>query len=96
MKKRLLKKKKDIFTKIVKLNADIFRNKIRKNFNNCFEKGEFSCVSKHADVASVPKKRIKKDKANYRPFNILPNLYKIYRKLMYHQLYEHFNSILSS
>ena len=63
---------------------------------HCFEKGEFSCVSKHADVASVPKKRIKSDKANYRPFNILPNLYKIYRKLMYHQLYEHFNSILSS
>ena len=95
MKKRLLKKK-DISTKIVKLNADIFRNKIRKDFNNCLEKGEFSFVIKHADVASVPKKGIKSDKANYRPFNILSNLYKIYRQLIYHQLYEHFNSILSS
>ena len=32
---------------------------------------------------------------NYRPVGILPNLSKIYVKLMYQQLYEHFNSILS-
>ena len=58
-------------------------------------KGEFSCVLKHADVIPVHKKEIKSDKVNYRPVSILPNLSKIYEKVMYQQLYEHFDSILS-
>ena len=66
-----------------------------KNFNSCLEKGDFPCVLKHADVVSVYKKQIKSDKANYRPVSVLPNLSKIYEKLIYQQLYEHFNSILS-
>ena len=51
--------------------------------------------SKHADVIPVHKKGIKSDKVNYRPVGSLPNLSKIYEKLMYQQLHEHFNSILS-
>ena len=82
--------KSDIPTKIVKLNADFFGNFICKNFNYCLKKGEFPCVLKHADVIPVHKKEIKSDKVNYRPVSILPNLSKIYEKLMY----EHFNSIL--
>ena len=87
--------KSDIPTKIVKLNADIFGNFICKNFNYCLKKGEFPCVLKHADVIPVHKKETKSDKVNYRPVSILPNLSKIYEILMYQQLYEHFNSILS-
>ena len=87
--------KSDIPTKIVKLNADIFGNFICKNFNYCLKKGEFPCVLKHADVIPVHKKEIKSDKVNYRPVSILPNLSKIYEKLMYQQLYEHFHLILS-
>ena len=86
--------KSDIPTKIVKLNADFFGNFICKNFNYCLKKGEFPCVLKHADVIPVHKKEIKSDKVNYRPVSILPNLSKIYEKLMYQQLYEHFNLIL--
>ena len=59
------------------------------------EKGEFPCVLKQADVVPVHKKKIKTAKANYRPLSILPNVSKIYEKLIYQQLYEHFNSILS-
>ena len=69
--------------KIVKLNADFFGNFICKNFNYCLKKGEFPCVLKHADVIPVHKKEIKSDKVNYRPVSILPNLSKIYEKLMY-------------
>ena len=87
--------KNDISTKIVKLNADFFGNFICKNFNYCFKKGEFPYVLKHADVVPVHKKEIKSDKANYRPVNILPNLSKVYEKLMYQQLYKYFNSTLS-
>ena len=57
-------------------------------------KGEFPCVLKDA-VVPVQKKEIKSDKVNYRPVSILPNLSKIYEKLIYQQLYEHFDSILS-
>ena len=68
---------------IIKLNADIFGNFISKIFNYCLEKGEFPCVLKHADVIPVHQKEIKSDKVNYRPVIILPNLSKIYEKLMY-------------
>ena len=61
-----------------------------------WKKVEFPCVIKHADVVPVHKKEIKSDKANYRPVSILPNLSKIYEKIMYQQSYEHFNSILSA
>ena len=87
--------KSDIRAKIVKLNAELFGNFICKNFNYCLKKDEFPCVLKHADVIPAHKKEIKSDKANYRPVSILPNLCKIYEKLMHQQLYEHFNSILS-
>ena len=87
--------KSDIPTKILKLNADIFGNFICENFNYCLKKGEFQCFVKHTDVIPVHEKEIKSDKVNYRPVGILPNLSKIYEKLMYQQLHEHFNSILS-
>ena len=75
--------KSDIPTKIGKLNADFFGNFICKNFDYCLKKGEFPCVLKHADVVPVHKEEIKSDKANYRSVSILPNLSKIYEKLMY-------------
>ena len=40
---------------------------ICKNFNYCLENGEFPWVFKHADVVPVHKKKIKINKANYRP-----------------------------
>ena len=92
---RKASQKSDIPTKIIKLNADFFGNFIYKSFSYCLKKGEFSCVLKHADVIPVHKKETKSDKANYRPVSILPNLSKMHEKLMYQQLYEHFNSILS-
>ena len=41
------------------------------------------------------RRKKKSDKVNFRPVSIRPNLPKIYEKLMYQQLHEHFNSILS-
>ena len=73
----------DIPTKVVKLLADFFGNFIFKNFSYCLKKGEFSCVPKHPDVEPVHKKQIKSAKVNNRPASILPNLSKLYEKLMY-------------
>ena len=41
------------------------------------------------------KKEKENSKANYKPVSIFSNLSKIYEKLMYQQLYHHFDSILS-
>ena len=84
----------DIPTEIIKSNADLFASYIIRNLNYCLEKGEFPCVFKHADIAPVHKKK-KTDKANYRLIIILPNISKIYKKIMYQHLYDHFDSILS-
>ena len=55
----------------------------------------FHVFLNHNDIIPAHKKEKKSDKANYRPVNILLILSKIYDELMYQQLYEHFNSILS-
>ena len=75
-------KLKDIPTKIIKMNADIFTNFICLHFNFCIDIGEFPQAFK------------KSDKTNYRSISILPNLSKIYKKRIYYQLYGYFDKIL--
>ena len=41
------------------------------------------------------KKINKTDKENYRPISILPNLSKVYERLMYNQIYPYFDTLLS-
>ena len=45
-------------------------------------------------ITPLHKKKEKKDKTNYRPVSVLPNLSKIYEKLIYNQLYDYFDKIL--
>ena len=85
----------DISTKIIKSNGDLFANYVLRNFHFCLKKGEFLCVLKHADVVLVYKKREKTNKENYGLVSILPDISRIYEKLMYQQLYDYFGSILS-
>ena len=40
-------------------NADFFANFAFRIFNYCFEKGEYSCVLKHADVVLVHNRKEK-------------------------------------
>ena len=85
---------KDIPTRIIKMNSDIFANFICLHFNYCIDTGEFPQEFKNADIIPVHKKNEKSDKTNYRPVSILPNLSKIYEKLIYDQLYDYFDKIL--
>ena len=82
-------------TKAIKINKDIFAGFIAKDFNNCVDVGVFADDLKHADVTPVHKKKDKSDKINYRPVSILTNISKIYDKLIYNQLYDYFDDILS-
>ena len=77
------------------MNKDIFAGFIAKDFNNCVDQGVFPDELKHVDVTPIHKKKDKIDKTNYRPVSILPNISKLYEKLIYNQLYDYFDDILS-
>ena len=66
---------KDIPTKIIKMNSDVFANLICLHFNYCIDTGEFRQEFKNADIIHVHKKKEKSDKTNYRPANILPKVF---------------------
>ena len=50
---------------------------------------------KYTEVASIHKKDNITDKENYRPISTLPNLSKVYKRLMYNQIYSYFHAIIS-
>ena len=50
---------------------------------------------KYADVRPAFKKDDKTDKENDRPISILPNLSKVYERLMHNQMYPFFDQIVS-
>ena len=50
---------------------------------------------KYAEVTPTHKKDNKTEKENYCPVSILPNLSKVYERLMYNQIYPYFQTIFS-
>ena len=54
-----------------------------------------STSMKYSDVIPIHKKDDERDKENYRPISILPNLSKVYERLMYNQIYPYFDSFFS-
>ena len=50
---------------------------------------------KYANVTPIHEKGDKTDKTNYRPISILPNLSKVYERLMYNQIFPYFYSVFS-
>ena len=50
---------------------------------------------KYAEVTPIHNKDDKSDKENYRPISILPNLSRVYERLMYNQTYPYFQTIFS-
>ena len=85
----------DIPVKIIKENKDVVLFYVFHNFNNALS----SCFSlnalKYADVRLAFKKYDKIDKENYSPISILPNLSKVYVRLMHDQMYPFFDQIFS-
>ena len=81
--------------KIVKENVDIISHFPYHNFNNSLSCSTFPTAMKYADVTPIHKKDDKTDKTNYRPISILPNLSKVYERLMYNQISPYFDSVFS-
>ena len=85
----------DIPTKLIKENSDIFANFIFENLNNCISHSIFPTSMKNAIITPVHKKGPKTSKDNFRPVSILRNISKIYEGVMFKQMSEFFEPILS-
>ena len=84
----------DIPTKIIKQNINIFTQFLHTSYNNMLEFSIFPNEMKNADVIPIYKKDSRSDKENYRPVSILPNISKVFERLLFKQLYNHFENIL--
>ena len=95
LKTKKASQKTDIPIKIVKENLDIISHFLHHNFNNSLSCSAFPTGMKYADVTPIHKEDDKTDKTNYRPISILPNLSKVYERLMYNQISPWFDSVFS-
>ena len=85
----------DIPTKLIKENSDIFGDFIFENYNNCISSFVFPSYLKNPIITPAHNKSPKTSKDNYRPVSILSNISKIYERLMFKQISEYFEPILS-
>ena len=85
----------DIPIKIVKENIDVFSDFLCSSFNSSIKLSKFPESLKQADITPAYKKGKKDIKANYRPVSILPNLSKVFEKLMFKQMSQFFQNIFS-
>ena len=83
----------DTPVRIIKENIDIVSYFLYHNFNNSLSCSTFPTGIKYAEVTPIHKKDNKFDPENYHPISILPNLSKVYERLMYNQIYPYFLSI---
>ena len=77
----------DIAASIIKGNKDVIALFIYLNFKQFSIKFFFPAGLKYVDVRPFLKKDDKSNKEKDRPISILPNISKVYERLMYGQLY---------
>ena len=65
------------------------------NFSNSISQGMFPNNLNLADITPAHKKGERQDKANYRPVSILSPISKVYERILYNQLYNAFDDMLS-
>ena len=73
----------DIPSRIIKENSDIFGEYLLSSFNDAIDKSYFPTVLKLANITPVFKIGERYSKDNYRPISIMPNVSKIFEKLMF-------------
>ena len=81
----------DIPVKIIKENKDLISYFVYNNFNNALSISQYTNGLKYGDVTPVFKKDSKSDKSNYRPTSILPNLSKVYERIMQNLIHPYLN-----
>ena len=63
------------------------------NLNNALLSSQYPNGLYYADVTPVFKKDDKSDKNNHRPISILPNLSKVYERIVQNQIYPYINKL---
>ena len=81
--------------KIIKSNEKLFTTIVSGSFNNTILKGDFPNNLKIANITPVYKSGERQVKENYRPISILSPISKIFERILYNQLYNTFDDILS-
>ena len=88
--------KNDIPIKRMKKNIDIITYILYRNFTNSLFDSEFPSKLKEADITPDYEKEEKCLIGKYRLVNILPNVSKVHKRLMYDQINAYFETILSN
>ena len=81
--------------KLVKIAADEIAPPLTSLINTSMKKSVFPDRLKLAEISPVYKCKDILERGNYRSVSILPSLSKIFEKIYFDQLYEHFNMVLS-
>ena len=79
-------RQKDIPTKILKENSEVFARYFHKNINFCIENSIFPSELKVADVTPGFKKKFS--------ISILPNISKIYERCLHNHSHTYFDEII--
>ena len=86
----------DIPTEILKENADIFSDFLFAYYNASVVKtSKFPSILTLADIIPVFTKGDKECKTNYRPVSVLPNMSKIFERIIFRQISDYMESFLS-
>ena len=80
---------------IIKSNTKFFTTLVHGNFNNSISRGMFPNNLTLADITPAHKNGERQLKGNYHPVSILSPISKIYERILYNQLYNTFDDILS-
>ena len=86
----------DIRTKILKENVDIFLDFLFAYYNaSVVKSSKFPFILTLADIVHVFKKGDKECKNNYRQVSVLPNISKIFERIVFRQVSNYMESFLS-
>lgn len=80
----------NITTEIIKKNCTILAPVILNLINKSLRTGIFPNHLKRAKLSPIFKSKDKLDMKNYRPISVLPIISKIFEKVFYRKLYDHF------
>ena len=85
----------EIPAKIIKMAKEEVSEPITNCINDSIISDIFPGELKLADIVPIFKKEDQNDKANYRPISLLPLISKLYEKVLYQQIEDFANNILS-
>ena len=80
---------------VANISGHLFSRYIATSINRCITGGTISNAFKKAVVRPIYKKDGRKEKSNYRPISVLSNIFRIYERCIYKQMYSYLDKIFS-